>query len=226
MSEFDFPGLVAPTAGEDVQKGSAGNSRALFSLSQMRTLAPLLPYFLFIAVFLGIPTFILLWHYLEETPCSPVGQSLVWWTLSTKKSSSLRCGSVFDLESSLHYFSSFSCFPPCCGCICAYRDGDSSSRLSRYFHMLFLQLLSLSGCRARCDHNGARCHQYPSDCRCAAQRLASSTLCTELARTDLDWFGNCDHAHLPRTRWQTERDCSACAAIKCVAHRLRLLDVA
>lgn len=59
MSEFDFPGLVTPTAGEDVQKGSAGNSRALFSLSHLRNLAPVLPYFIFIAVFLGIPTVVL-----------------------------------------------------------------------------------------------------------------------------------------------------------------------
>jgi len=59
MTEFDFPGLVTPTAGEGVQKGSAGNSRALFSLTLFRTVAPLLPYFIFISVFLGIPTVVL-----------------------------------------------------------------------------------------------------------------------------------------------------------------------
>lgn len=58
MSEFDFPGLVTPTAGEDVQKGSAGNGRALFT-SSLTNVTPLLPYFIFIAVFLGIPTFVL-----------------------------------------------------------------------------------------------------------------------------------------------------------------------
>ncbi len=56
MSEFDFPGLVTPTAGEDVRKGSAGNSRALFRQRTLSQSFPLLPYYLFVLVFLGIPT--------------------------------------------------------------------------------------------------------------------------------------------------------------------------
>jgi putative spermidine/putrescine transport system permease protein len=60
MSEFDFPYLVTPKVSEDVTGGPTGNGRALVaSPSRKRSLPtalPLLPYFIFIAAFLGIPT--------------------------------------------------------------------------------------------------------------------------------------------------------------------------
>lgn len=55
--------MVTPMAGEDVPGGPTGNGRALVASSQrsqwFRTALPLGPYFLFIALFLAIPTVVL-----------------------------------------------------------------------------------------------------------------------------------------------------------------------
>ena len=63
MSEFDVPYLVTPKVSEDVTGGPTGNGRALVASSGtpqwLQNLLPLLPYFLFIALFLGIPAVVL-----------------------------------------------------------------------------------------------------------------------------------------------------------------------
>lgn len=59
MSEFDFPGLVSPTVGEGAQKGPTGNGRTLHLSHIMKRITPLLPFFIFVGIFLGVPSFVL-----------------------------------------------------------------------------------------------------------------------------------------------------------------------
>jgi putative spermidine/putrescine transport system permease protein len=60
MSEFDFPQVFTPDTSEDVSGGPTGNGRALVLSARLsyrvRNALPLLPYFSFVAIFLGIPT--------------------------------------------------------------------------------------------------------------------------------------------------------------------------